>query len=94
NKADLLAPDDLDALLRQACAVGGRECIAVSALKPETLRPLLERAGAILARDLTHDEGAARAGAGNADAGDDTESTPDGSPDGDDAGRASEAAAS
>ncbi|HEX8336911.1 MAG TPA: hypothetical protein VF621_09275, partial [Pyrinomonadaceae bacterium] len=93
NKADLLAPDDLDALLRQACAVGGRECIAVSALKPETLRPLLERAGAILARDLTHDEGGARAGAGDVHAGEETESSPDGSRDGDDAERTSEAVA-
>jgi len=61
NKADLLAPDDLDSLLRQACHVGGRECIAVSALKPETLRPLLERAGAVLARDLTPEEKRPRA---------------------------------
>src|ERR1051325_5734134 len=57
NKSDLLSAEDLDSLLRQACAVSGRECIAVSALKAETLRPLLERAGAILARDLTRDEG-------------------------------------
>jgi GTP-binding protein HflX len=64
NKSDLLAPDDLDMLLRQACQVGQRECIAVSALKPETLRPLLERAGAILARDLTPDEGRQRGEAG------------------------------
>ncbi|HJQ32614.1 MAG TPA: GTPase HflX [Pyrinomonadaceae bacterium] len=56
NKSDLLSTEDLDSLLRQACYVGQRECIAVSALKPETLRPLLERAGAILARDLTPEE--------------------------------------
>jgi GTP-binding protein HflX len=55
NKSDLLSSDDLDALLRQACRVGQRECIAVSALKPDSLRPLLEHAGAILARDLTPD---------------------------------------
>jgi GTP-binding protein HflX len=60
NKADLLSPVDLDSLLRQACQVGGRECLAVSALNPASLRPLLERAGAILARDLTHDETNAR----------------------------------
>ncbi|HKQ54008.1 MAG TPA: GTPase HflX, partial [Pyrinomonadaceae bacterium] len=40
NKSDLLSAEDLDSLLRQACAVSGRECIAVSALKAETLRPL------------------------------------------------------
>jgi GTP-binding protein HflX len=56
NKSDLLAETDLDSLLRQACQVGARECIAASALAPETLRPVLERAGAILARDLTYEE--------------------------------------
>jgi GTPase len=56
NKSDLLSESDLDSLLRQACQASGRECIAASALAPATLRPVLERAGAILARDLTHDE--------------------------------------
>ncbi len=93
NKSDLLSAEDLEALLRQSCAAGRRECIAVSALKPESLRPLLERAGAILARDLTNEEGRGRA-AGNAGADDDTQSRPDAGPDGDDPGRASEAAAS
>jgi GTP-binding protein HflX len=67
NKADLLSPEDLDAILRQACEVGARECLPVSALKPETLRPLLERAGAILARDLTHKGGPARPRTNEAD---------------------------
>ena len=56
NKSDLLSESDLDSLLRQACHVGARECIAASALAPATLRPVLERAGAILARDLTYEE--------------------------------------
>jgi GTP-binding protein HflX len=56
NKSDMLSESDLDSLLRQACHGGARECIAASALAPATLRPVLERAGAILARDLTHDE--------------------------------------
>lgn len=56
NKSDLLSETDLDSLLRQACQDGARECIAASALAPATLRPVLERAGAILARDLTHGE--------------------------------------
>ena len=93
NKSDLLSTEDLDSLLRQACAVGGRECIAVSALKPETLRPLLERAGALLARDLTHDEGRRRT-SGNGFVNEETEETPDESHDSDDAERASEALAS
>jgi GTP-binding protein HflX len=56
NKSDLLSESDLDSLLRQACHSGARECIAASALVPATLRPVLERAGAILARDLTYEE--------------------------------------
>jgi GTP-binding protein HflX len=56
NKSDLLSETDLDSLLRQACREGARECIAASALAPATLRPVLERAGALLARDLTRVE--------------------------------------
>ena len=52
----MLSATDLDSLLRQACREGERECIAASALAPATLRPVLERAGAILARDLTRGE--------------------------------------
>jgi GTP-binding protein HflX len=52
NKADLVEPDSLEAMLRQVCAQGARECIAVSATEARSLRPLLEKAGAILARDL------------------------------------------
>ncbi|HEV2864504.1 MAG TPA: GTPase HflX [Pyrinomonadaceae bacterium] len=52
NKTDILAPEDVESILRQASQNGARECFAVSALKPATLRPLLERAGEILARDL------------------------------------------
>jgi GTPase len=56
NKADLLPREDLEAIIRQACHDGARECLAVSALDAESLRPLLERAGAMLARDLTLEE--------------------------------------
>ncbi len=52
NKSDLVNADDLEAMLRQAAQGGTRECLAVSALKPQSLRPMLERAGEILARDL------------------------------------------
>src|SRR5215207_6000159 len=63
NKADLVAPDDLDAVLRQASQDGARECFAVSALSAASLRPVIERAGEILARDLAaeHARGAAAA---------------------------------
>ena len=57
NKADLLRPSDVDSILRQACQVESRECVAVSATDPASLRPLLERVGEILARDLTDEAG-------------------------------------
>jgi GTP-binding protein HflX len=61
NKSDLLPREDLESILRQACHDGARECLAVSALDTESLRPLLERAGAMLARNLTLEERPARA---------------------------------
>jgi GTP-binding protein HflX len=55
NKADLVDVETLEAILRQSCAatVSSRQCIAVTATDARTLRPMLEMAGAILARDLT-----------------------------------------
>jgi GTP-binding protein HflX len=53
NKADLVEADTLEAILRQTCQTTARQCVAVSAVDPKTLRPMLEMAGAILARDLT-----------------------------------------
>jgi GTP-binding protein HflX len=58
NKADLVEPELLDAILRQTCATGARRCVAVSAPDPRTLRPMLEAVGSILARDLTTRPGA------------------------------------
>lgn len=56
NKADAVEPSEMEAILRQASQGGERECTAVSALDPASLHPLLERAGELLARDLTFDE--------------------------------------
>jgi GTP-binding protein HflX len=53
NKSDLIDSDSLDAILRQTCATSSRQCVAVSALDPRSLRPMLEAVGSILARDLT-----------------------------------------
>ena len=53
NKADLVDPETLDSYLRQTCQTASRQCVAVSATDPRSLRPMLEMAGAILARDLT-----------------------------------------
>jgi GTP-binding protein HflX len=52
NKSDLVDADDLNAMLRLASEGGTRECLAVSATEAATLRPMLERASAILARNL------------------------------------------
>lgn len=52
NKSDVVSPYNLEAMMRHATQGGTRECLAISALKPETLRPMLKRAGEILARDL------------------------------------------
>jgi len=53
NKADLVDAETLDSILRQTCQTAARQCVAVSATDPRSLRPMLEMAGAILARDLT-----------------------------------------
>jgi GTP-binding protein HflX len=65
NKADLVDPDTLESILRQACQTATRRCVTVSALDPKSLQPLLETAGAIIARDLTgHAPGQADEAAG------------------------------
>jgi GTP-binding protein HflX len=56
NKADLVDDETLASMLRIASHGDQRECIAVSALRPQTLAPMLEKAGAMLARDLTFTE--------------------------------------
>jgi GTP-binding protein HflX len=53
NKADLVDAETLEAILRQTCATGARNCVAVSATDPRSLRPMLEAVGSILALDLT-----------------------------------------
>jgi GTPase len=52
NKADLLEPSAVESILRQGAQKGEPEPVAVSATDSKSLRPLLERASAILARDL------------------------------------------
>lgn len=52
NKADLVDPESQEAAVRQMTQKG-REIAVISATDAATLRPLLEKAGAILARDLT-----------------------------------------
>jgi GTP-binding protein HflX len=56
NKADLIDAETLDSIMRQSCSEGSRQCIAVTATDARSLRPMLEMAGAILARDLTSEQ--------------------------------------
>jgi GTP-binding protein HflX len=55
NKTDLVDPAMTTAMLREAGAKGANDCLAISAMKPATLRPLIERVGEILARELVED---------------------------------------
>jgi GTP-binding protein HflX len=50
NKADQSDPASLDAMLRQTSAEQGRETLAISALDPRTLAPLLQKIGAQMGR--------------------------------------------
>jgi GTP-binding protein HflX len=52
NKADLIDREAMEAILRQASQSGAREVVAISANEPLTVRPMLERASAFLARNL------------------------------------------
>jgi GTP-binding protein HflX len=52
NKADLIDRDAMEAILRQAAQSGARDVVDISATDPQTLRPMLERASALLARNL------------------------------------------
>jgi GTP-binding protein HflX len=53
NKADLVDPETMQGIMRQVAQDGSRECVAVAAVDSKSVQPLLERAGAILARNLT-----------------------------------------
>jgi GTP-binding protein HflX len=52
NKADLVAPETLEAAVRQARQLDSGETVVISAIKSSTLNALLEKAGAVLARNL------------------------------------------
>ena len=52
NKADLVAPEALEAAVRQAGQLDGADTVVISAIKPSTLESLLQKAGAVLARNL------------------------------------------
>ncbi|HRH41614.1 MAG TPA: GTPase HflX [Pyrinomonadaceae bacterium] len=52
NKADLLDEATIESLIRQISLDKGSECVAISAIQPKTLKPLFEKIGDKLAKDL------------------------------------------
>jgi len=52
NKADLVDPEEVEAAVRYAQQLDSGETVVISAIKPSTLDALLEKAGAVLARNL------------------------------------------
>ncbi|MCM3873319.1 MAG: GTPase HflX [Pyrinomonadaceae bacterium] len=53
NKADLVDENTIQSVFRQVTQEGAREAVAISATDARSIEPLLEKAGAMLARDLT-----------------------------------------
>ena len=52
NKADLVDPETVEAAVRQAQQLDNGETVVISAIKLSTLDALLQKAGAVLARNL------------------------------------------
>ncbi len=53
NKADLVDANTIQSVFRQVTQEGTREAVVISATDARSIEPLLEKAGAILARNLT-----------------------------------------
>ena len=53
NKADLVDENTIQAVLRQITQEGTRDAVVISATDARSIEPLLEKAGAVLARNLT-----------------------------------------
>ena len=53
NKADLIDENTIEAVVRQVTQEGARDAVVISATDARSIEPLLEKAGAILARNLT-----------------------------------------
>ncbi len=52
NKSDLVSSDTIEAIQRQLASHNSVDTVVISATRPETLEPLLDKAGAILAKDF------------------------------------------
>lgn len=50
NKSDLVDDDSIQSLIRQISLDKARECVAISAIQPKTLRPLVEKMGEVIGR--------------------------------------------
>ncbi|HYJ90245.1 MAG TPA: GTPase, partial [Pyrinomonadaceae bacterium] len=50
NKADLVPDGEIEALTRQVCLDKPLECVAISAIHRETLRPLVEKVAAMIGK--------------------------------------------
>jgi GTPase len=55
NKTDLISPDELEGIARHAAQLDAGEVVLISAVNSASLGPLLEKAGAMLARNLNAD---------------------------------------
>jgi GTP-binding protein HflX len=53
NKADLAAAEELEGISKQLGQAGSREVVTISAIDRTTLRPLLNKIGEMLSRDLS-----------------------------------------
>jgi len=60
NKADLLEPEAVEAAVRQARQIDNSEIVVISAISPGSLGVLLQKAGALLARNLSAESTADR----------------------------------
>ncbi|HET6893084.1 MAG TPA: GTPase HflX [Pyrinomonadaceae bacterium] len=52
NKTDLVGADTIEAITKQVARDGAKDVVAISAIDPTTMQPLLEKAGLNLARNL------------------------------------------
>jgi ethanolamine utilization protein EutP (predicted NTPase) len=63
NKADIAPADDLEAIARYLKQSGEREVVTISAVERHSLKPLVEKIGEMLSRDMgfpsDHEEQAA-----------------------------------
>ncbi|MBP7475863.1 MAG: GTPase HflX [Pyrinomonadaceae bacterium] len=55
NKTDLLAASEIETLMRQITLDSGAQCVAISAIKRESLRPMVEMVGEAIGQETSLD---------------------------------------